>query len=433
MLIKSFLLITLGLVAAGVGSALIGCKKEIVQAPLVTFFSPKANQSFGFGDTIWVDASISHPDLQKVTLTLVNVDFQPVEEVVNISVKGNSFSLQHYIIIKNKSIESGKYFVRIQVIAQGESFNNFAEVNVFALQKQRLAVYAAASDGFSQYLYRIENGSKNLSQTSFGDVSAIAINSLYNRIFLAPEYLGNLRLYAFPNDSLLWQDANNASNGARFMRGLYAAENDVYGFYADGRVVRFGNNGGLNFVIQMPIGFQAIDMLKAENYLLVVGENGPQSEKALFYFNETTGALIRKIELLGDKEHIALLPFDQSTVAVLYNDANGKATWDGYQLNGIFVNLPLLPNFRFTAAAYVQNGQMALGTDLGIYQFKYSPLNFLPISPVVPSILVYDALNNQLLVGAGSSLSLRSFPAMQIVWAQSFTAPLNGVSVLYNK
>mgnify|MGYP006866123389 CR=1 FL=1 len=60
-------------------------------------------------------------------------------------------------------------------------------------------------------------------------------------------------------------------------------------------------------------------------------------------------------------------------------------------------------------------------------------LNFLPISQVVPTVLVYDELNSQLLVGAGSSLSLRSFPTMQIVWAHSFVAHLEGVAVLYNK
>jgi hypothetical protein len=426
-------LITLTMAFAIVGSGLAGCKKEIVQAPNVVFSRPYVNQSFGFGDTIWVDASVSHPELQKVTLTLVNENYQPVEEVSNIAVNGNSFSFKAYIVVKNKAISSGKHFVRVQVLAQNERFNNFVQVNVSELQRQRLAIYAAASDGFTQYLYRIENGSKTLSQSAFGDASAVATNSYFSGVFLAPAYLGNLKLYRTTADSLIWQDQNNATNGARFMRGLYSSETDVFGFYADGRVARFGINGGLKFVFQMPIGFQAIAMLKMENYLLVVGENGPQANKALFYFNETTGALIRKIDLLGHAEHVALLAFDASTVAVLYNDANGKASWEGFQLNGIFINLPALPNFTFTAAAYVADGQMALGTDLGVYHFKYLPLNFLPISQVVPTVLVYDELNSQLLVGAGSSLSLRSFPTMQIVWAHSFVAHLEGVAVLYNK
>ncbi len=432
--VKSSVLITL---VAVLGCALVvlsGCKKEIKTTPIVTFFQPSENSFYDFGDTIWVEAKVSHPNISAITLTLVNDDFQPVEPVLNIKIKGTEFRFTDYVVIANKNIESGKHSIRLQVVAEGESYNHFVAINIGELQKQRLAIYASCDKNLNSYLYKINaNGQKTLQHTLFGDVSGIATNSYYNQVYMAPFYYGGLNLFAGANDSLIWSENNNASNGAPFMHGVYKGNENVFGLYHDGRIAKYGNYGGVIKTFQLPNKYYAIDILEIENYLLVVAETPPQLNKSLFFFSSTTGSQIRKIDLPQNKTHIDLLSFNATTVAVLYNNVANEAQWEGYLSNGTFINLPSLPNFTFTSAAFVNYGEMALGTQSGIYQFKYSPLNFLPVSQIVPSLLVYDSLSNQLLIGAGNSLNIHSYPALQLLNSYSFTAPVKSTAILYNK
>lgn len=431
--VKTVVLITLAAAAALSVLFVSGCKKEEKITPDLTFFAPYASQWFDFGDTIWVDAQIGHPEMSRVTLTLVNSNFQPVEAVSNIQVNGSDFRFQNYIEITNKTIETGIHNVRIQVTAQGESYNFFRQVQIGELAKERKAVYVATSDGINRQLYRIENGQQVLSQSLFGDASGVAVNSFYGGVYLAPSFHGDLLLFNPPSDSLVWRDENDATGGAAFIKNVYSTGNAVYGLYQDGRVVEYGNNGGVASVIQLPSGARPLDMILLDNYLLIVAQKEPQLELSIYFYNATTMQQIRKLDVPAAGEFIAILPYASGQFAFLYNDKNQKAAWDSYLTNGTFIAFPPLPSFLFLAAAAVGDGNFALGTDQGIFHYNKSVSGYLSISPIQPSILEYDYVRGEIMVGTGKSMSIRSYPSFQIISTHSFLSEIKGIDMYYNK
>ena len=412
---------------------LFSCKKEQVSSPDVTIFQPAVSSAYGHGDTIFVTADVYHKDLQRINLTLVDANFGAVEPIIQLPVNGTSAKVNAYVVITNKSLVSGKHHIRLQVIAGGESFNSFRQVFVSGIQRIIRATYVATTDSITRQLHRIENGQSVLSQQTMGDFSGLATNSFYEGVYMAPNYLGDLKLYKPVHDSLVWTDVNNASNGAAFMNGLFHTNDAVFGFYQNGQVVRFGNNGLKQQVFQLPTGYRAIDAQMVDDRLLVMVENPPAQGKELFYYSAITAALLTSVPLPEVGEHIDLLPYGQDAVALFFNNLQGEGTLRVYMKNGSEINVQALPSMVLKAAAAVGGGGYALSNNQGTVLFQVSSTGLTNLSPIPARVIEFDDLNNDLFISTGNSVWVYQFPSMNLKASYSYPQPVKAISVLYNK
>lgn len=413
--------------------ALFSCKKEPVPSPDVTILQPSQNSSYAYGDTIFVKAEIYHEDLQRVNLTLVDANFSAVESPIQLPVSGTNASVNAYVVVTNKNLVSGQHHIRLQVIAGGESFNSFQKVLVTGIQRALRTTYVATSDSMTRQLHRIENGQSILSQEIIGDYSGLATNSFYDGVYMAPNYIGDLKLYKPLNDSLIWTDANNASNGAAFMTGLFNSNDAVYGFYQNGQVVRFGNNGPKQQIFQLPSGYRAIDAQLVDDRLLVMVENPPALGKELYYFSASTAAFLTSVPLPEIGVHIDVLPYKQDAVAVFFNNRQGEGKLRVYSKNGSEINVQALPNMVLKSAVAVGSDKFVLGTDQETVLFQTGSTGLTTLSPIPAQVLAFEDLYSDLYIGAGSSIWVYQFPSMNLKATLSYPQPLKAISFLYNK
>lgn len=415
-------------------AGLFSCKKETVATPNVTILQPSQNSSYAFGDTIFVKAEVYHKDLARVNLTLVDQNFNSVEPILQLPVNGNNAYLNDFVVVANKTITSGKHHIRIQVIAAGESFNFFQQVQVQGIQQELRAVYIATSDSFTRQLHRIENGQSTLSKTLPGDFSGMATNSLYDGVYMAPNYVGDLKLYKPLNDSLVWTDQNNASNGAAFMTGLYNTNTAVYGFYYQPeQVVRFGNTGLKQQIFPLPVNARALEALLVDDRLVVLTQTPPTLNIVLLFFSATTGSLLQSVPLPQIAEHIALQPFGQDEMAVFFNNAAGHGVLRVYDKRGQEINVQALPPLVLKSAVAVNGADFVLGTDQGTVLFKTGTAGLTTLSSIPATTLAFEALQSSLYLGSGNSLWVYQFPSMTLRNTHSFGQPLKAISFLYNK
>ena len=412
---------------------LFSCKKESVPSPDVTILQPTPNSSYTHGDTIIVKAEIYHEELQRVNLTLVDANFSAVEPPIQLPVSGTHASVNAYVVVTNKNLVSGQHHIRLQVIAGGESFNSFQKVLVTGIQRALRATYVACSDSMTRQLHRIENGQSILSREIIGDFSGLATNSFYDGVYMAPHYRGDLKLFKPLNDSLIWTDANKASNGAAFMTGLFNSNDAVFGFYQNGQVVRFGNNGTKQQIFQLPSGYRAIDAQLVDDRLLLMVEHPPAFGKELYYFSASTAAFLTSVPLPEIGAHIGLLPYGQDAVAVFFNNQQGEGTLRVYTKNGSEINVQALPNMVLKSAVDVGSDRFVLGTDQETVLFQTGATGLTTLSPIPAQVLAYEDLYSVLYIGAGSSVWVYQFPSMNLKATFSYPQPLKAISFLYNK
>jgi hypothetical protein len=409
-----------------------GCKKEVVSSPEVQFVQPFANQSYDFGDTIWVEAEVSHPDLQAINLSLVNDQFNRVEPSVPINAGSNRVVFTAYIVITNKNLTSGKHYVEIEVRAGGELFNFQRPVNVFELPKQRLALYVVSTPNGpgSRWLMKFENNAMTLGATYGGDVSGLAVNSFDGSLFMAPQYNGPLLEFSTVSDSVIFEEENTASGGAPFMTGIRNTDNHVYAFYGNGEVVQYGAVGRVIRVMQLPNTFRADDALFVNNTLVVHASDGMQSK--LFFYPASGTNLIRQIDVPQNEEHIRLEPYAMGEFLMLYN-TNGQAGWNRYATNGQEVNMPALPGFTLNDAVSVSSSSVVLATNQGIKRYINTQASLADLSADIAQHMEWDEANERVVYTSGSGVRACTLPAFTQVESYVVPPSVQDIVLLYNK
>lgn len=409
-----------------------GCKREVVSSPDVQFFQPFANQSFSYGDTIWVEAEVRHADLQAINLSLVDAVFKRVEPNVKITVGSNRVAFTAFIIVANKQITSGKHYVEIEVRAGGELFNFQQPVNVFELPKERVALYVASTPSFpnERWLTKFGDNGLDYGVTLFGDISGLAANSFDGSLYMAPRFKGPLLEFSAVTDSVIFEDNNTANGGAPFMTGIRNSASDVYAFYGNGEVIQYGFAGQVIRVMQLPANYRADDALFINNTLIIHASDGVQSK--LFFYPASGTSLIRQIDVPQNDEHIRLEPYATNEFLMLYN-SSGQAGWNRYATNGQEINMPALPGFKLFDAVSVSASSIVLGTDQGIKRYINTQASLVDLSTDFARHMEWDEANQRVVYATGSHVKACTLPAFQEV--ENYLIPSNpqDIVLLYNK
>ena len=426
------MLITLQAVAVLLLVGLFACKKEVVPTPVVQFVRPFTNQAFEYGDTILVEASVSHPDLQSISLNLVDDAFKAVESPIVVAVTGNATNVNSSLIITNRAITSGKHYVQLKITAGGEQFNFFRDINVFELPKQRFALYVASTPNgpTSRWLIKLESNNVTFGTTLPGDISGLAANSYDGSIFMAPGFNGPLLEFSAVSDSVIFEDPNKASGGAPFMTGIRNSGSDVYAFYGTGAIVQYGYGGKVIRLIQLPNNFRADDALFVNNTLIVHATDGVQSK--LFFYPASGTSLIRQMDVPQNQEHIRLEPYANGEFLMLYNN-NGQGGWNRYATNGQEVNMPSLPGFKLFDAVSVSASSVVLCTDQGIKRYISSQASLTDLSPHFAKHVEWDEANNLVVYATEFNAYSCSLPSFQQVDSYLIPPHPQDIVLIYNK
>lgn len=429
---------TLHLFSLLLAITLIACEKEKPVAPSVQFDRPLNRASFSFGDTILVLADVNHASLKSISVTIVDAEYNPVEEVQQIHFNQIPARVNTTIIVKNKRMQSGKHYVRIQTkTADGELYNHFREIAIGALEKKRIAIYTASQnqEGTERIFHKIIGNQINLLHADIGNCSAIAANGFYGSVIFAPASFGNRIVFETQNDSVVGQEQNPTSFTDTFMEGLYRYEDKVYGMYANGQIVGYAPDGiqvEMSFIL--PTNYIPKKMLRVKNTFLILAKRIGQNGKVLLYYNALTRAFIRQIEIGNMNTAIAILPNNQSDFVILFNDYANVAKWERYDLLGQYYAMPNLPNWFFADAVSVASNSFVFATNLGLFKYTGGVSGFLPLANAFYKHLAFDDLNGQLVAAVGTGITIFKYPEMTVVAAQNVSSQyVVALDILYNK
>jgi len=382
------------------------CDDRDVEPPVITVTAPSENAYFAVFDTVEVAYQVSDDrGVESVTVKLVNQDFIPVAGQVTQSIGKLSHSGIALLVIDNRQLESGKYFILVTATDGTNDRNAFREIHVAAHPFALRAVLMADRNSSGQgTLYRVDSlyGSITPFAMPGQDIGRVCVSSAWDRVTVAGAKGTGIVQYDLLGTGQRWTaSANNqppaatyhdmVSDGANLFLSLYTRE--VRGYTLDGALIlnrQFDNDRPYTlYADERHVMVELREIGGGQNRLMVLRQ-GNFSEKWLVTLPMEIAAICRR-----SGSEVFIFGNQDGQAKVLLYDAESNGWWEPRQL----------PQGRVLHAVKGEGQTYYLALESGLYAYTYSPnyLNSIRTGEVFQR-LVFNRAERLLLGAKGSSL-----------------------------
>lgn len=395
--------------------------------PSISILTPLDGAVYSVYDTVFVSiTAVDETTLKSVTTRLVNANFIPITSSSEVSINPNTNSGSAYLVIENKLIDTGDFYVLVIGTDGTNEQREFRKIKIIGLPKQRRAVYfssalGASSSAISKVDSLFQQALVWLQPNQ--DIHKICINSLQDRLTLIGRFSTGISSYNLNYGTMVWSDNVFAAAQAPRYLDLVCSGNDVYVAIFDRQVKAYNVSGGL--IMNEQTGNYRPEIIFTEGkYLVVEMELVGDDDHFIFVYNKDTRVLLWQLDVPMDIVSICHLQADEvllfgnedGNAKVLHYDIGDNAYWQPRQL----------PNGMLAGAVKMEGGKFAIAHESGLYSYTYAP-NYLNLirSGTMHQQLCFD-VDRGTILGAASNvleeISLNGQLVNTIVHSDSITS-----------
>lgn len=389
-------------VLLGVAVVFVSCQKKDETSPTVEITQPAENAIFNVFDTVSVSFNVmDETELVAVSVQLVNSEFIPIGQSVNMNILSNGFSSSTELVIDDKLLPTGDYYVRVLADDGTNEKRGYRKIKVIALPKQRRAIYCSMLAGDIWKVDSLFQGTAPWLQLQH-DVKKLVVNSLKDRLTVVGNYSTRTASHSIGSGSLVWSDdAFVVSQIVRY-NDLFGYQNEIYTAWYDREVRGYTHTGSLT--MNKTTGDYIPELIYVnEDYLVVEMELSGANDHFLFVYHASTKALLWQIDIPMDVK--AICGFDDDEV-MLFGNENGDAKVLLYNMayNGYWEPRQL-PSGEVITATQLEGKVYSISHADGIYSYTYFPtyLNLIRAGVTYQQVR-FDEENGTIVAATGNLL-----------------------------
>lgn len=382
-------------------SVLSGCRKLDEIPPDAQIISPTAGTIYNVFDTVLTTFQYSdETQVVSATVELVNADFVPVTPKTDVLERTSA-----ELVIDNKLLETGDYYVRLVVKDEQNTNSEFRKIRIAALPKKRRAVFAAVnSSSSSSTLFRVDSllQQSQLWKQPQQDVLEVCVNSMYEQVAIAGEYSNWLRSFDADSRVELWSDQVFTVSQTERFKDLFWSDFQLYATIYDREVRSYNLTGGLTS--NLPTQQYIPEKVFADNRFLLVEMNLlGDNVHILNVYHASTRALLWQTDFQFDI--IAICPLNDDEVLIFGNDG-GQARVVAYDVyENTFWEPRTLPSGVVLDAVATESNRFVISHSNGLYAYTYAPNYLNQISNLAHSCIKFDEDNGTLLASTGNIIN----------------------------
>lgn len=415
------------------------CSKgdDYITPPSVTISNPFQNQTFGFGDTIFVKAFISHfRAIESVKVSLLNKVLSPVLPVLNFSPDVAEYQINTYFVLDNVNLESSEYFIQIKVSDIHSSWNEWAEIRIVEVAREFKSIIAVVANPDLLNTFEVFETPLNAASSKLygfsGDHLGSEVNSIYNLHFTAGSVFNGLIAWDINKKTANWNVPAVVNPPQEWFYQLYADEKDVFVSTRDGFIVGYDRFGKVSFrSLQFQNG-KFTHFVSHQNMLIAVFEPYNSQFQELVVFNYPGGTVLRRLQISGKVKHLSV--YNSGSLLVFTDQATKPAVFEFTIESSTFVKLK---DFAFdNCDIVIGSGKDHYFISSGSIIWWYRPQTgsaTLYITVQEPGSMAFDELNNQLYVASGSTISYHRLPFSQALGNIEMPGRVVGINLRYNR
>jgi hypothetical protein len=417
------------------GTMLSACAERDTDPPLITVFTPQENAPFAVLDTVPVAYQVTDERIvESVTVKLVNQNFIPVSGQVTQTIGKASHNGFAELIIDNRQLESGKYYVLLTATDGTNDRNAYRSVHVAALPFERRAVYFAdmQTQGNSG-IYKVDSLFSSITPFISGgqDIGRVLVHSADNRITLAGIKGTGITQYDLLGSGQRWAtSANNqppaptfhdmATDGKNIFLSLFTRE--LRGYSMNGALIlnrQFEHDRPHTlYADDQHLLVELREVGGGQNRLMVLRQNN-FSEKWLVTLPMQTVAICPRTS-----SEVFIFGNDGGQARVLLYNTETNGWWEPRQL----------PSGRILHAVKGDGQTYFLALESGLYAYTYSPnyLNTLRAGEQLQR-LRFDRADALLMGASGNSLKVIAPQNGAVIATMSHTDSITDLDIHYTK
>lgn len=408
---------------------------DFVTPPEISIRQPYDGRAYGFGDTIHLQAELSHyKTIQYARVSMVSETNVLVLPALNFNVNESSYLLAASIPLGDPQMEDGTYYMQVRA---GDGESEIAEsvmVQYSALERALVSVLSVSKLSSSAYVvsgFPLDGQPSELFRLQ-GDYSGSAVSSVNRQLYTAGRITGNLQAWNLAENRADWTVQAIVNPPMEFFYHLWSDENEVFVSDRDGYIRGYTAEGLVSFrSLPFPDG-KFTGFVRLRNWLIAVFEpfNGVLSE--LVVFNYPGGTVFRQFQFQGKAVHLD--PYDNEGVLIFVNGDAASAVFHYSVTENTMVKLRTFPFHDISKVTGLSGGNcfIASGNDLWWYRpATGSTVRYLALDEI--KAVQYDALSGRVFVAAGNSIKSYRIPdqvSIATVAVQGETADL---LLLYNR
>ncbi|MEO6884471.1 MAG: hypothetical protein ABI199_10675 [Bacteroidia bacterium] len=419
------------------GTVLVACNKDQSdsQPPVITISSPYPNQLFHVNDTIIITAKVSdETQLTSISISLENAQLARVMPSVNIPVVSKNMNFTDRYVLSEQHLLSGIYYVTVTASDGYNLISGFQKISIIASPRKRMGIYALTQPYSSQInVVKIDTLFHAAQQTSLlSDYSGSVMNSYYQQLTIAGSYTGHLNAINLSTNTTQWSHPSG-SGSTPYFEGIYNDDTLSYVPLYNGQIYAYDANGMQAFSATADPNYYGTQLYKQNGMLFVAEKYITGTSYKLVTYYCPFGANLQEAAM--PMNAIAICPKDNNDIFVFGNNA-GQGVMELYTINNnVFYSPQTLPAGKLLSAVAIDADDWLLGCDNNtVYKYQYS-INSLTayITNARAYHLLYDDLNNQVIVATKNTVSEYNYTTAAMVNTVSVTDSIINIHLLFNK
>lgn len=399
--------------------------------PVIDIQAPPENTKYEVFDTIEVRAFISdNKIISSAGVTLVNKNKIPV---TNVSFKypgTGTYQLVSDLVLSDKYIESGDYYVQVQASDGNNVKYQYQPVRIEGIEKQVMGYIVLTSPGsLATNVHRLT--SEFIPDTSFifpHRYQFSMMNPFYEHFYMVTPSPSRIHCFGLTRLEEQWIEYASLPYPA-FLDGVVNKE--TWLSTLNGDILAYNSSGRVVFRTPVLQGFKIPVFNVGEVFVNAEAVSNDGNVRYFTTYFKTSGLMYYSVGVMEDI--IAIEPM-QNKAVIFANEINGLVIneFDPENLNSI-TKLYYLPDIRFDMVRRAEDGiYLCIASDR-VFKYDYSQNSMSLFYDEDTDILGYDEINGLVFVNAGADLIVLDGSSGEVYRTITFAEPVLDFHVIYNK
>ncbi len=413
---------------------LSSCNKDIDFSPVIDVKTPLQNQSFAYGDTIFVRAEIQDKiPIVSVSVSLVNSAKAEVSPQQIKAFDQKLINTYNEIVLDNLQLESGQYYIHIIARNESNSKSYFHPIQISGIQRvwNGLFIITKSSSQGLDVLFMDTIGIVSPFLNVNGDYLNSDINNKYQRLVICGSKTGDLSAVNLETKNIAWSVSNQSSLDNPYFYSLFVNSDRVFCGLRNSEIRSYDFSGTLAY------SYSLSGQRYAENILVT-------SDRVYAQTTDVLGGIKRLIQFytgssLSITDHTIPMEikswfWQDGKLLVFANTGNTGRIYFYNYINNSFTLLNNTPSAIVCATPFLSPNYFVVCTD-GVYVYNSSSANSLHnvISKTGILNMVFDSQIQKIFIQKSNQLQIYSYPDYQKTFEYNSSNEIVNLHLWYNK
>lgn len=274
----------------------LACKKQNEIYPDLSLLEPYQNQSFDFGDTIFIKLTCTNCEGLPEVHLLYGATIVGLSKYI---ATGNDGSLNFQIILNEPNLQSGQYTVRAIGYNGANSSADFQNINYKALERELVGISLLSGSSGSTTIGQFNFGSPIVYQALGYKARLLSSNSRQKTLVSASASTGMLLGLSQGDLTQKYQLPNPSLPGLGQYQVLFSHDDLVFVFQYDGEVLAINGAGQTQRSYSLPQNKIAVCASMGDAGMLVGSKEEVGQNYMLHLLNPQNGFVVKQVAIPG--------------------------------------------------------------------------------------------------------------------------------------